>query len=146
MRRVLRERFVKTAELSLFALTTGMPRRDAARIFYQVCGAFLALAYPGIPCHETAYSLLRTTPVHAVGASFHSMFCVALCPTPYPSSALFVSLTKPCQAACACLLSRVKSLLCPSQRTDLFWAWPLWAQPVSQQPIRNISIVPYYIT
>lgn len=69
---MLRERFVKTAELSLFALTTGMPRRDAARIFYQVCGALLALAYPGIPCHETPYALLRTTPVHTVGASLHS--------------------------------------------------------------------------
>ncbi len=38
-RSVLRERFAKAEELSLFAITTAMARRDAARLFYQLCGA-----------------------------------------------------------------------------------------------------------
>jgi len=38
-RSVLRERFAKAEELSFFAITTAMARRDAARLFYQLCGA-----------------------------------------------------------------------------------------------------------
>ena len=36
---VLRKRFALTEELSLFALTARMTRKEAAQLFYQVCGA-----------------------------------------------------------------------------------------------------------
>lgn len=111
MRRVLRERFVKTAELSLFALTTGMPRRDAARIFYQVCGALLALTYP-VMRHPTR---LCVQPLYMLWEPLPTPHFVLRCPVHYSASALLVSLTKPCQAAC--LLSRVESLLWPSDLT-----------------------------
>ena len=36
---MLRERFAQATELSLLALTSRMTRKEAAQLFYQVCGA-----------------------------------------------------------------------------------------------------------
>ena len=38
-RSVLRKRFALSEDLSLFALTARMARKEAAQLFYQVCGA-----------------------------------------------------------------------------------------------------------
>lgn len=43
-RSVLRKRFAQTEQLSLFALTARMTRKEAAQLFYQVCGAPPGLA------------------------------------------------------------------------------------------------------
>lgn len=93
MRRVLRERFVKTAELSLFALTTGMPRRDAARIFYQVCGALPALAYPFMR-HPTRFCVQPLCILWEPLSTPRFVLRCALCPT-LPQPCLYLDKAMP---------------------------------------------------
>ncbi len=106
-------RFAKTAELSLFALTTGMPRRDAARIFYQICGASLALAYP-IILYPTSF-LYNPYSNYREAASLFPLhvLCVARCTMPYPTSALYGLFTKPWGGLPACF-ARVEGWLRPA--------------------------------